>query len=115
LFKPIFDQIQKKNPEIYFIGIWGKDGLELEKTFYNPADVELELLGAVLADVVTKIDRIALSPSQYFIEYEFDKLKVAVLPLTKAHFFLVIASPQMPAGKLKFFYTLYKDQIISQL
>jgi len=115
VFKPIFDQIQEKNPEIHFIGIWGKDGLELEKSTYNPAQVEIELLGAVLADVVSKIDRIAISPSQYFVEYMMDQLKVVVMPLTHTHFLLVIAQPQLVAGKLKFFYSLYKDQIVSLL
>ena len=56
MFKTILNEIQARNPEIYLIGIWGKDGLELEKAVYLPPDADMDLLGAELAEVVGKLD-----------------------------------------------------------
>ena len=35
MFEDIFSAIQEKNPEIKCIGVWGKDGLELERSTFS--------------------------------------------------------------------------------
>ena len=62
MFKTILNDIQAHNPEIFLIGIWGKDGLELEKAVYLPPDADIDLLGAELAEVVGKLDNLQCEP-----------------------------------------------------
>jgi predicted regulator of Ras-like GTPase activity (Roadblock/LC7/MglB family) len=115
LFKEIFDAIRGKNPEICLIGIWGKDGLELEKAAYTPADMDLELLGAEIADVVSKIDKTKLFSGEYGMEYKYNRLKVFVSSLTPGYFLMVVSAEGAITGKLKFYLELNRSKLQSLL
>ncbi len=75
MFKTIFNDIQARNPEIYLIGIWGKDGLELEKAVYLPPDADTDLLGAELAEVVGKLDNLEVSQRRFPYRICFRKIQ----------------------------------------
>ncbi len=115
LFKDVFDAISEKNPEICLIGIWGKDGLELEKAVYAPADLELELLGAEIADVVSRIDKTRLFSGEYGMEYPYRGLKVNAFSLTEGYFLLTVSTKYVIPGKLKFYLDLNRQKLRSLL
>ncbi len=115
MFKPIFEEITRKNPEIYAIGIWGKDGLELEKLTVVRADVNSELLGAEIADVVARLDNLQLTPGRFSLEYVAGRMKVMVFSLTPRYFLLVVCGPELISGRLAFYLGLHRDRLAAQL
>lgn len=115
LFKDIFDAIRAKNPEICLIGIWGKDGLELEKAVYAPADMDLELLGAEIADVASKIDKTKLFSGDYGMECQHNRLKIFVSSLTPVYFLMAVSAEGAITGKLKFYLELNRSKLQSLL
>ena len=115
LFKDVFDSISGKNPEICLIGIWGKDGLELEKAVYAPADMDLELLGAEIADVVSRIDKTSLFSGEYGVECPYRGLKVNAFSLTDGYFLLTVSTGNVIPGKLKFYLELNRQKFRSLL
>jgi predicted regulator of Ras-like GTPase activity (Roadblock/LC7/MglB family) len=115
LFKEIFDDIHSRNPETYLIGIWGKDGLELDKAVYLPPEADMDLIGAELADVVGKLDNLDLDRAGFLIEYVSGKLKIMVLSLNSGYFLLLVSSKNVISGKLKFYLDLKKDGILALL
>jgi len=115
LFKTIFNDIQARNPEIFLIGIWGKDGLELEKTVYLPPDADMDLLGAELAEVVGKLDNLEMTRADFHIEYASGKFKIMVHSLNSGYFLLLVSGLNLIPGKLNYYLNLKKDAILALL
>ncbi len=115
MFKEIFDDIHAHNRETYLIGIWGKDGLELDKAVYLPPEADMDLIGAELADVVGKLDNLDLDRAGFQIEYISGKLKIMVVSLDSNYFLLFVAGKSLISGKLKFYLDLKKDAILALL
>lgn len=115
MFKEIFNEIHDHNPETYLLGIWGKDGLELEKSVYLPPDADMDLLGAELADVVGKLDNLALDRTGFQIEYVSGKFKIMVHSLNSNYFLLLVSGKNLISGKLKFYLELKRDSILAML
>jgi predicted regulator of Ras-like GTPase activity (Roadblock/LC7/MglB family) len=115
LFKTIFDDIHAHNPQSYLIGIWGKDGLELEKSVYLPPDTDMDLLGAELAEVVGKLDNLDITRNDFHIEYISGKFKIMVHSLNRGYFLLLVSGQDVISGKLKFYLELNKETILAQL
>lgn len=115
MFKEIFDDIHAHNPEVYLIGIWGKDGLELDKAVYLPPEADMDLIGAELAEVVGKLDNLDLDRTGFQIEYISGKLKIMVLSLNSGYFLLLVSGKNVISGKLKFYLDLKKDGILALL
>jgi predicted regulator of Ras-like GTPase activity (Roadblock/LC7/MglB family) len=115
LFKTIFDDIKSHNSETYLIGIWGKDGLELEKATYLPSSIDIDLLGAELADVLAKLDNLELTSADISIEYISGQFKILVYSLTSGYFLLLVSSLNQISGKLKYYLNLKKSNILSLL
>ena len=115
MFKTIFDDINRNNPETYLIGIWGKDGLELEKATYLPSNLDSDLLGAELADVLAKLDNFEMTSADICIEYNSGQFKVLVYSLNADYFLLLVSSQNQISGKIKFYLNLKKSNILSLL
>lgn len=115
MFKAIFDDIKGKNPETYLIGIWGKDGLELEKSSYLPSSIDIDLLGAELADVLAKLDNLEVTSADICIEYMSGQFKIFVYSLNAGYFLLLVSSKSQLTGKLKYYLNLKKNSILSLL
>ena len=115
MFREIFDDIHAHNPEVYLIGIWGKDGLELDKAVYLPPEADMDLIGAELAEVVGKLDNLDLDRAGFQIEYISGKLKIMVLSLNSGYFLLLVSGKNVISGKLKFYLDLKKDGILALL
>ena len=115
MFKTIFNEVQARNPEIYLIGIWGKDGLELEKSVYLPPETDMDLLGAELADVVGKLDNLEVTHADFHIEYVSGKFKIMVYSLNSGYFLLLVSGLNLISGKLNYYLNLKKDSLLALL
>jgi hypothetical protein len=118
LFEETFNAFYEKNKEIKAIGVWGKDGLELEKTYFEKSEninVDLEFSGAELADIITRLDHIKISPQTVFIRIQFHKYILIIYSLTTDYFLMILSDPDIIEGKMKFYLNLYKNQLISAL
>ena len=72
MFEEVFNSVREKNEEVYAIGVWGKDGLELEKKYFQEIEnVDLEFSGAELADIISKLDNTKTSPHHFFIRLNY--------------------------------------------
>ncbi len=116
MFEDIFSKIHNKNREIKIMGIWGKDGLVLEKKFFSEIrEVDVELTGAELADILSKLNGMKLSIEKYFITLQFKGYSLLIFSLTSEYFFMVVTDPAIIPGKLNFYFNLYKNKLISAL
>ncbi len=116
MFEDIFSTFQSKNKEIRVMGVWGKDGLELEKKYFSVTEgVDLDFTGAELADVISKIESIKNAPKNYLIKLAFKEYYIFVYSLTPDFFLVILAEPNIITGKLNFYVELNKNTIISKL
>ncbi len=115
MFETIFGDIHRKNPETYLIGVWGRDGLELEKAAYLPPSVNIDLLGAELADILAKLDHVEVTSADICIEYNLGQFKIFVYSLNADYFLLLVSSLNQITGRLKFYLNLKKNDILSIL
>ncbi len=117
MFKELFEKIKTKNPEVEMIGIWGGDGLELDKAVFNlPPEVNTELLGAELADVFLRLQKISEIEKKYFLEMIFNQnRKLVIFSLNYQYYILVIASGDLVTNKLKFYIELFRQNFLDNL
>jgi predicted regulator of Ras-like GTPase activity (Roadblock/LC7/MglB family) len=115
LFETIFTDIHRRNPETYLIGVWGRDGLELEKATYLPPTMNIDLLGAELADILAKLDHLEVTSADICIEYILGQFKIFVFSLNADYFLLLVSNQSQITGKLKFYLNLKKNDILSIL
>ena len=116
MFEEIFEKFKDKNKEIKLIGVWGKDGLELEKRLYSDlAQFDMEFAGAELADIITKLESIKLSPENYYIKLNFYDNVLMIFSLTPDFFLMMLADQTVIPGKLVFYLNLYRENLISTL
>jgi predicted regulator of Ras-like GTPase activity (Roadblock/LC7/MglB family) len=118
LFEDIFKTFYEKNKEIKAIGVWGKDGLELEKKYFSSTreiDVDLEFSGAEMADIISRLDNTKISPRLFLIKLSLKNCLAIIVSLTSDYFLMIIADPGIIEGKLNFYLNLYKSELISAL
>lgn len=114
MFEDIFKKIQKKNREIKLISVWGKDGLELDKmVFFSTKNVDIELVGAEMADIISKLSKIKTSPESYYMKLEFGDYLLFIFKLTEDFFLIILTGEEIIKGKLLFYVDLYKNKLIS--
>lgn len=118
MFEDVFKRFYELNKEIKAIGVWGKDGLELEKKYFsknNDISIDLEFSGAELADIVTRLEKIKFSPQTFFLKLHFQKYQLIIFSLTSDYFLMILSDPDIIEGKIKFYLNLYKNQLLSAL
>ena len=113
MFEDIFAKIHDKNNELRCIGIWGKDGLELEKKVFSDFKIDIELLGAQLADALTRFESISLSSLHQTIRVMFPEYVLLVFSLTSDYFLVILADRDIFPGKIDFYIRLYRDKFIT--
>lgn len=118
MFEETFKAFYERNKEIKVIGVWGKDGLVLEKKYFEKIEninVDLEFSGAELADIIARLDHIKISPQTVSIRLQCQKYLLIIYSLTDDYFLMILADPDIIEGKMKFYLNLYKNQLISAL
>lgn len=109
MFKHIFDELYRKNPGIRCIGVWGRDGLELEKEIYHPGEFNFELFGAEIADIFSKIS--AIADVECHAEFHTAGFHTLVFSLTPQYFLLVHCRPEVLPGRVKFHVGLLQKRL----
>lgn len=116
MFEQFFNKIQEKNKAIKVIGVWGKDGLELERAFYTEInEIDLEFSGAEVADIISKLDKTRISPETFYLKLDFYNHHLRIFSLTQDFFLMVISKEPIIDAKLNFYLNLYKDKLIASL
>jgi predicted regulator of Ras-like GTPase activity (Roadblock/LC7/MglB family) len=121
LFEKTFKQLYEKNKEIKVMGVWGKDGLELEKKFFpedrKDIDLDVEFSGAEVADIVSRLDSTKTSSSSdtFFMKLDLHGSILMIFSLTREYFLLVLAEKTVIEGRLKFYVDVHKDRLIAAL
>jgi hypothetical protein len=120
VFEDIFSRFYEKNKEIKVIGVWGKDGLVLEKQYFPgggepEVDIDVEFSGAELADIISKLDQTRTSKGQYFLKLNYDRYFLMIFSLTGDYFLMLLTGGDILEGKLKFYLSLYKEQLVAAL
>ena len=113
MFEDTFDKIFEKNQEIKCIGIWGKDGLELEKKGFSPYAIDIELMGAQLADAFSRFESVTLSSLNHSLRVFYPEYILLVFSLTADYFLVIVSERTIIPGKIDFYVKLYKDKFIS--
>lgn len=115
MFEDIFSSIHKKNGEIKCIGVWGKDGLELEHKEFSEFRQDIELIGAQLADILTRFETISQSSLSHSVRVNYADSALMVFSLTKDYFMVVLAERSIIPGKLEFYIRLHRDRLVAAL
>jgi hypothetical protein len=115
LFEGFFTKLYSHNPEIQLVGIWGKDGLGLEENRFGEVAVDLELIGAEMADIVSKIGSARFTPKSYSMKLKVNGSLLNIYELTREFFLIVVSTGDIITGKLNFYVDRYKAEIISKL
>jgi hypothetical protein len=98
------------------MGVWGKDGLELEKKIFTEAvEINLELAGAELADIISKFDGLKFPPEKYFIKLNLYGYLLVIFSLTPDYFLLMVTDSTVIHGKLNFYFNTYKKDLVAAL
>ncbi len=116
MFEDAFAKLHERNKEIKLMGVWGKDGLELErKRFAAPMDLDLELTGAELADIITKMQNMRPAPDKYFIKLNYRSYYLVIFSLTPDFFLMAVTDKDIISGRLLFYFNLFKHQMMESL
>lgn len=116
MFEEVFSKLHSVHNEIKMIGIWGKDGLELERKDFNEFDgIDLELVGAELADLISKIDSIKIPIESYLLRFNLNASLLMIFSLTENYFLIVLTEKKIIIGKLKFYIDICKEKLIADL
>ena len=92
MFEKYFDSIYDKNRSVKMLGIWGKDGLVLERKVYSEDNLDKDMVGAEVAEVLSGIARLSYSNDETNIKLETDDSFIWVQTITKDYFFIAIIS-----------------------
>ena len=117
MFQSIFKKFHDKNDGIKVIGVWGKDGLELDKAYFaDVQDVDLEFSGAELADIISKLDQTKVSPENFFLKLSYHSYYLRIFSLTPDYFLMILAGQNdVIDGKINFYIKMYRDDLIALL
>ncbi len=99
------------------VGVWGKDGLVLEKKHFAQSEgLDMDFTGAELADVIARIDKIKISPQRYTLQFNLNNdFRLIVYSLTPDFFLIVLADKSIITGRLNFYFDLYRNKLIAAL
>lgn len=120
MFEDIFSVFHKKNDEIRAIGVWGKDGLVLDKQYFNAGDnggaeIDLDFSGAELADILSKLDNARVSSDSFFLRLNYRQHDLLIYSLTSEYFLLILAEKAIIEAKLRFYLEMYRDRLAAAL
>jgi len=116
LFEKVFNKIKEKNSSVKIIGIWGKDGLELEKKYFvDDTDPDIEMTGAQIADIMTKLSDLKFVSNKSHFALSGKDSTLLIYTLSSEYFLIVMCGEDLLMGKLLFFLGIYKDELRSLL
>ena len=115
MFEQVFADLSKRVPEIRMAGVWGTDGLELEKKVFSPLKVDVDFLGAEVADIITKINGIQPFPQSARVRLDLEDGWLYVFRITREFFFILLADRDAIDGRVNFYADLSRARILEML
>jgi len=116
LFEKVFDKIQEKNPSVKIIGIWGRDGLELEKKYFiDGSDPDIDMTGAQIADIMAKLSNLKFVSEKSHFSLEGETSTLLIYAISPDYFLIVMCEKSVLMGKLLFYLGLYRDDLNASL
>ena len=114
----LFEEIYKKivtDGSVMLIGVWDKDGLEVDKRIYKDIDkMNTDVIGAEIGDIVSRIVEFKYYDS-YMVKLLYRKFNLYVYSISSDYFMLIAADKNSIAAKISFYIELYKDRIVEKL
>lgn len=116
MFEKVFNKIREKNSSVKIIGIWGKDGLELEKKYFvDESDPDIDMTGAQIADIMTKLSELKFVSERSHFALEGGSSTLLIYAISTEYFLIIMCGKDLIMGKLLFFLNLYKDELVESL
>jgi len=115
LFNDIFFFLKSRVPEISYIGIWDRDGLEVERVHYDRHNFNTELLGAECADIVTRLSRASGGKAPGLLEARWQENVITATALKGSFFLLAMTTSPAIAAKTRFYLQSASHKINSLL
>ena len=116
MFENIFNKIKEKNPSVKVIGIWGKDGLELEKKYYvDESDPDIDMTGAQIADIMSKVSNLKFVSEKSNFTLEGESSTLLIYAISTDYFLIVMSGNDLVMGKLLFYLGLIRNEIVESL
>lgn len=115
MFEQVFAELVKRVPEIRMAGVWGTDGLELEKQVFSTLKVNVDFLGAEVADIIIKINGIQPFPESARVRLDLEDGWLYVFRVTRDFFFILLAGRDAIDGRVNFYADLSRARIAEML
>jgi len=115
LFEKYFDSIYDKNRSVKMLGIWGKDGLVLERKAYGDDNLDKDMVGAEIAEILSGISRLSYINDETHIKLETDDSFIWVQTINKDYFLIAITNKDIIFGKLLFYIKQSQKDFLSIL
>lgn len=115
MFEQYYEKVTRGESGIYMIGIWDKDGLEVDKKVYrNLKKINSEILGAEIADVVSRLSEFKYY-TRYTIKLEYEGFHILVFSMSQDYFLLVVGKSDIISGRIGFHVHRHRDEILKNL
>lgn len=114
MFEEIYRDIVT-DKKVKLIGIWDKDGLEIDKIIYQDGDrINTDVIGAEIADVTSRLSELKYQ-NAYHLKLEYQEFDIFVFSLMKEYFLLMATAKDAISTKIKYLVDIHKDRIIAKL
>lgn len=115
MFDDLFERLTKAFPEIRYLGVWGRDGLELTRyEVSGGVSPEIELLGAEMGDMANRLEQSHLDDQSSRLSGRWRGMLVLHTPVNRDYFLLVAADPRLLEGKFRFVMERVRPDLIKR-
>ncbi len=115
MFEKLFDEIWEKNKSVKMLGIWGKDGLVLERKAYFEDEIDKDMLGAEVAEVLSVITKMSYAGERTNLSFIKDDINIYVVTVSSEYFFIAVTDKTAIPGKLQFYLKMKEKEFLSAL
>lgn len=115
MFEKIFDEIYEKNKSIKMLGVWGKDGLVLERKAFLDNDLDNDMVGAEVAEILSGMTKLSYVGDSTHIRMETEDSYIYVVTISKDYFIIAITGKDMIFGKFLFYLRMKEREVLSIL
>ena len=117
MFEAIFDKIKDYEENIKMIGVWGIDGLVIDKKEYtDKIDIDYDLIGAEFADIVKRALMVSVeNKNELFLNLSGKGCEIMLISLNNEYFLIILSNKKSLKSKIKFLISFYKKEILNLL
>lgn len=114
MFEDIYQRMIS-DKKVRLIGIWDKDGLEIDKVAYREdGEMNTDVIGAEMADITSRLTEIK-GHENFTLKLENPDYDLYVFSLVKDFFLLMVTDKDIISSRIKYLVDINRDQLISKL